>query len=130
VIVIDASAVLELLLRTGRADDVAATALTAEVRLHAPHLIDVEVIQALRRLVQLKQIGVDRAGQALDDFDQLLIERHSHRPLVARIWQLRESLTAYDGAYVALAEALEIPLLTCDAKLARSHGHGARIDVV
>jgi predicted nucleic acid-binding protein len=130
VIVIDASAVLELLLRTGRADDVAARALAAEARLHAPHLIDVEVAQALRRLVQLKQIGADRAGQALDDFDQLLIERHSHRPLVQRIWQLRESLTAYDGAYVALAEALDVPLLTSDAKLARSHGHQARIDVV
>jgi predicted nucleic acid-binding protein len=128
-IVIDASAVLELLLRTGRADDVAARALATEARLHAPHLIDVEVAQALRRLVQLKQIGLDRAEQALDDFGQLLIERHSHRALVVRIWQLRESMTAYDGAYVALAEALDLPLLTCDAKLGRSHGHRARIDV-
>lgn len=128
-IVIDASAVLELLLRTGRAESVGRSALAADERLHAPHLLDVEVTQALRRLVRLNGIGVERAGQALDDFEALLVERHSHHELVRRIWQLRESLTAYDGAYVALAEALDAPLLTCDAKLARSHGHRARIEL-
>lgn len=128
-IVIDASAVLELLLRTDRAENVARRALAADERLHAPHLLDVEVVQALRRMVRLKGIDVERTEQALEDFEGLLVERHSHHEFVHRIWQLRGSLTAYDGAYVALAEALDAPLLTCDAKVARAPGHRARIEL-
>ncbi|MCC6196671.1 MAG: type II toxin-antitoxin system VapC family toxin [Burkholderiales bacterium] len=128
-IVVDASAVLELLLRTGRAESIASRALAADARMHAPHLVDVEVAQALRRIVQLKGIDAQRAEEALDDLEGLFIERHPHRELVRRSWQLRESLTAYDAMYVALAEALDAPLLTCDARLARSHGHRARIEV-
>jgi predicted nucleic acid-binding protein len=60
----------------------------------------------------------------------LFIERASHQPLLGRVWQLRESMTAYDGAYVALAEALDAPVVTCDRKLARSHGHRARIELI
>jgi predicted nucleic acid-binding protein len=127
-IVVDASAILELLLGTERAESVAARALAPRERLQAPHLIDIEVVQALRRLVQLKAITAVRAEQALDDFAGFFIERHAHRELLPRIWELRESLTAYDGAYVALAEALDAPVLTCDAKLGRSHGHRARIE--
>jgi predicted nucleic acid-binding protein len=130
VIVVDASAVLELLLGTDRAERVAARILAPDERLDAPHLLDIEVAQALRRLVQLNGITVRRAEQALDDFAGLVIGRHSHRELLPRIWQLRDSLTAYDGAYVALAEALDAPVLTCDAKLGRAHGHRARIEVV
>ncbi len=129
-IVIDASAVLELLLQTKLADRLMERALGSEESLHAPHLLDIEVAHALRRLVQQNAITNDRAEQVLEDFSQLLIERHGHQPLTARIWQMRESLTAYDGAYVALAEALEAPLLTCDAKLARSHGHKASIELI
>jgi predicted nucleic acid-binding protein len=129
-IVVDASAILELLLGTDRADDVAARALAPGERLQAPHLVDIEVAQALRRLVQLKAITAVRAEQALDDFTGFVIERHPHRELLPRIWGLRESLAAYDGAYVALAEALDAPVLTCDAKLGRSHGHRVRIEVV
>lgn len=128
-IVVDASAILELILRTSRAANLGARALAADEQLHAPHLLDVEIAQALRRLVQLRSITTERAEQALDDFDGVLIERHAHRELVRRIWQLRGSVTAYDGAYVALAEALDAPLLTCDAKLGRSHGHRAKIEV-
>jgi predicted nucleic acid-binding protein len=98
--------------------------------MHAPHLLDLEVAQALRRLVHLKEVTRSRAQQALDDHAGLVIERYSHRELLARIWQLRQSVTAYDAAYVALAEALNAPLLTCDAKLGGSHGHRARIEVV
>jgi predicted nucleic acid-binding protein len=130
VIVVDASAILELLLGTARAEGVAARALAPRERLQAPHLVDIEVAQALRRLVQLKAIAAIRAEQALDDFAGFVIERHAHRELLPRIWELRESLTAYDGAYVALAEALDAPVLTCDAKLGRSHGHRARIEVI
>ena len=129
-IVIDASALLELLLGTDRAQKVAVRALASHERLHAPHLLDIEIAQALRRLVQLKDITPRRAEQALADFVGIALERYPHRDLLARIWQLRESVTAYDGAYVALAEALDAPLLTCDAKLARSHGHSARIEIV
>jgi predicted nucleic acid-binding protein len=98
--------------------------------MHAPHLLDIEVTQVLRRLVQRKEIAIARAEQALHDLAHLLIERHEHRALVPRVWQLRDSLTAYDAAYVALAEALEAPLLTCDAKLAGAHGHRATIEWV
>lgn len=129
-IVVDASAVLELLLGTERAERVAARLLAPDERLDAPHLLDIEVGQALRRLAQLNAITVLRAEEALADFASLVIERHAHRELLPRIWQLRDSLTAYDAAYVALAEALDAPVLTCDAKLGRAHGHRARIEVV
>ena len=129
-IVIDASTVIELILRTELGEKVEARALAPEERLHAPNLVDIEVTQVLRRMVQLKEISAVRAQEALDDHSELLIERAAHRELLPRIWQLRESLTAYDGAYVALAEALDAPLLTCDAKLARSHGHHARLELV
>jgi predicted nucleic acid-binding protein len=130
VIVVDASAVLELLLGTERAERVAARLLAPDERLDAPHLLDIEVGQALHRLAQLNAITVLRAEEALADFASLVIERHAHRELLPRIWQLGDSLTAYDAAYVALAEALDAPVLTCDAKLGRAHGHRARIEVV
>lgn len=126
-IVIDASAVLELLLQTGKGMQVSETALSPEQRLHAPHLIDVEVTQTLRRLTQSKAISAHRAAQALADFNDLGIERHSHQDLIPRLWELRNALSAYDASYVALAEALDTSLLTCDGKLARAHGHHARI---
>ena len=128
--VVDASAILELLLGTERAERVAARVLTPEERVDAPHLLDVEVAQALRRLVYLDELTAVRAEQALDDFASLVIERHSHRDLLPRMWQLRDSLTAYDAAYVALGEALDTPVLTCDAKLSRAHGHRAQIELV
>jgi predicted nucleic acid-binding protein len=129
-IVIDASAVLELLLGTDRADQIASRAFAAEEQLHAPHLLDVEITQALRRLVKLKEVTEPRARQALDDFSAMFILRYAHGEFLQRIWQLRNSVTAYDGVYVALSEALDAPLLTCDAKLGRSHGHRANIEVV
>jgi predicted nucleic acid-binding protein len=105
-------------------------ALEASERMHAPHLLDVDVTQVLRRLVQRKEVTAARAEQALDDLSKLVIERHEHQPLVSRVWQLRDSISAYDGVYVALAEALDAPLLTCDAKLAGAHGHHATIELV
>lgn len=98
--------------------------------MHAPQLLDIEITQVLRRLVRQKEITGARAQQVLDDLANLPIERHEHQALVPRIWQLRDSLSAYDGAYVALAEALAAPLLTCDAKLSGAHGHRARIELV
>jgi predicted nucleic acid-binding protein len=129
-IVVDASALLELLLGTDRAERVAARALASDERLHAPHLLDIEIAQALRRLVQLREVTLSRARQALDDYSAFVIERHAHQDLLQRIRQLRNSVTAYDAAYVALSEALAAPLLTCDVKLGRSHGHRAKVEVV
>jgi predicted nucleic acid-binding protein len=129
-IVIDASAVLELLLRTERGEQVEARALAAKETLAAPHLLDLEVAQGLRRLVASKGMTAPRAEQSLQDYANLRIERVGHLDLLPRIWQLRNSLSAYDAAYVALTEALGASLLTCDMKLARSHGHRARIEVV
>jgi len=129
-IVIDASAVLELVLRTGKGKSIEARVLVPEESLHAPHLIDVEVAQALRRLVQLKELPAVRARQALDDHAALHIKRASHEDMLDRLWELRESVTAYDATYVALAEALDAPLITCDSKLARSHGHRAIVELI
>jgi predicted nucleic acid-binding protein len=129
VIVLDASALLEILLRTPLAERLMDRALGASERMHAPHLLDVEVTQVLRRLVRLKEVTAARAEQALDDLSKLAIERHEHQSLVGRVWQLRDSISAYDGVYVALAEALDAPLLTCDAKLAGAHGHHATIEL-
>ena len=81
-------------------------------------------------MVQTKEINASRAQEALDDYAGLFIERMAHRGLLRRVWQLRESVTAYDAAYVVLSEVLDVPLLTCDAKLARSHGHRASIELV
>jgi predicted nucleic acid-binding protein len=129
-IVVDASAVLELLLQTALAERLATRVLDPAERLHAPHLLDIEVAHVLRRLVLRRQISPDRGELALDDFANLAIERHAHQPLVGRIWDLRDSLTAYDAAYVALAEGLHAPLLTCDRKLADARGHGAKIELI
>src|SRR5713101_30736 len=119
-----------MLLRTDRADRLMDRALGASKRLHSPHLLDIEVASAVRRLVQRKEITLVRAGQVFEDFAQLAIERHAHGLLLPRIWELRDAMTAHDGAYVALAEALGAPLLTCDGKLARAHGHRATIEMV
>ena len=129
-IVLDASTAVELVLQTPRAERIAARALHPAERLHAPHLIDIEVAQVMRRLVHAKEITVARADAALADFEGLVIERHGHRPLFRRVWGLRTSLSAYDATYVALAEALAAPMLTCDDKLARAHGHKAKIELV
>jgi predicted nucleic acid-binding protein len=129
-IVVDASAVLELLLRTARGLKVQERVLVSRESLHAPHLIDIEVTQTLRRLVNLKELSPVRAQQALEDHLALNIKRAEHKDLLERVWTLRDSVSAYDAAYVVLAEVLEAPFITCDAKLARAHGHNARIELI
>jgi predicted nucleic acid-binding protein len=126
--VIDASAVLDLLLGSGAAESVSSR--IEKTTLHAPELIDLEVLQILRRYRLHEGLGRSRAEEALADFSALRIHRHRHRLYVARIWELHENLTAYDAAYVVLAEVLQAPLLTSDGKLARSSGHRAQIDLV
>jgi predicted nucleic acid-binding protein len=118
VIVVDASAMLELLLRTPRGAQVAARLADPDESLYVPHLLDVEVVQVLRRYEARGVLTADEARAALDDLVALDVERSPHDLLLPRIWELRANLSAYDAAYVALAEALEATLVTCDAKLA------------
>lgn len=129
-IVIDASAAVELLLATVAGEKVAQVVSRKGATLHAPHLIDLEVLHVLRRLVQSGQMTAFRAGQARDDFADLRVQRYGHLALSERIWELRENATAYDAAYLALAEALPGTLLTCDAALANVPGIHARVEVV
>jgi predicted nucleic acid-binding protein len=126
-IVLDASAVVQLLtngpLRTALARELAARGESLAV----PHLLDVEAASALRRLAALERIDAHRSDRMLRRLAALPAERYEHVPLLARIWELRRNFTAYDAAYIALAEALGATLFTCDEKLAR--GHRARVAV-
>ncbi|HTU62430.1 MAG TPA: type II toxin-antitoxin system VapC family toxin [Polyangiales bacterium] len=127
---LDASAVIALLLGTDGASAVRSKINGAAQTLHAPHLLDVEVGQVLRRYCLFEGLAPERAELALQDLLALDIHRYSHEPMLARIWELRANLTAYDAAYVALAEVLPAPLLTLDARLARAAGHSARVTLV
>jgi predicted nucleic acid-binding protein len=129
VIVLDASAAVDLLVGTPAGGRVTQRILE-DGPVHAPHLLDVEVTSAFRRGVTRRVLDVVRAAEALDDFAHLSLVRHPHGPLLPRMWALRENLSAYDAAYVALAEELNAPLLTLDARLARTGGHRAKIDLV
>jgi predicted nucleic acid-binding protein len=128
--VIDASALLEVLLNRPAGKRLAQRWRDTEETLHAPHLIDLEVAQALRRYQAAGEMSAERARQALLVFAQMPLERHPHWPFLARIWELRRNLTAYDAAYLALAEALDAPLLTCDRALARAPGHRAIVELI
>ena len=126
-IVVDASAILELLLNTREASRVAERLFVAGETLHAPHLLDLEVAQVLRRYAAAGALTDERGDQALEDLGDLPLERYPHNLFLDRIWELRHNLTAYDAAYVALAEALAAPLVTRDAALARVR-HRARVE--
>ncbi|HWR14386.1 MAG TPA: type II toxin-antitoxin system VapC family toxin [Terriglobales bacterium] len=128
-IVLDASATVELLLMTPRGALVKQK-LHPDVILHAPHLIDVEVAHVLRRMVRLGEMSSTRATMALQDFHDLDIARYPHEPLLRRIWTLKDNISAYDAAYVALAEALGACLITCDARLGSAPGHAAKLVLV
>jgi predicted nucleic acid-binding protein len=121
VIVVDTSAVLAVL--AGRTPDRALVQrLTGDGDLHAPHLIDIEILQALRGLVRGGKLSLDRADDVRTDVADLTITRYGHEPLADRVWALRDNLTAYDAVFVALSEALGVPLITCDARLAAAPG--------
>ena len=129
-IVLDASAAVELLLQTTRGRAVASRIRPTAETVACPHLLDLEVVQVLRRYVQLELIPAQRAELAVIHLRQLDVDRHAHEPLLPRIWALRDNLTAYDASYVALAEVLQATLLTADAKLAAAPGHRASIELV
>jgi predicted nucleic acid-binding protein len=128
--VVDASAVLELLLRTDKAPRIERRLLAAGESLHAPHLLDLEVAQGLRRHAAAGDLSPERGQEALSDLVDLPLHRYPHDFLLPRIWELRRNVTAYDAAYLALAELLAAPFVTCDARLASAPGHAADVIVL
>jgi len=130
VIVVDASAVVETLLRSPVAGRIDARLFDSRETLHAPHLLDIEVMHVLRRQDGAGVLSPERAGEAMQDYADLPIRLYPHRDLLGRVWELRHALTAYDAVYVALAETLDAPLLTRDRRLANAKGHHARIELI
>jgi predicted nucleic acid-binding protein len=125
VIVIDASAMVEALI--GRdVETELLDALAGDVA--APHLLDIEVLSVLRRLLLAGKLEPDAGDEGRRDHFALTIHRHEAQPLAERIWQLRHRFTSYDAGYLALAEALDVPLFTCDGKL-DTDGHHAEVRV-
>ncbi len=129
-IVLDASAAIEWLLQSPAGIKIDERIFAPSESLHAPHLLDIEVAQVLRRYVREGTIGAERGRAALDDLGDLPLERYPHDFLMPRVWELRATLTAYDAVYVALAEVLGAPLLTRDRRIAAASGHHANVEVV
>lgn len=121
---------IEWLLETPIGTRVEARVFSRRESLCAPHLLDIEVAQVLRRYAMSRFITETRAQEALQDMIDFPISRYPHDVLLARVWELRTNLAAYDAAYVALAEALEAPLLTCDRRIALAPLHRARVEVI
>lgn len=129
--VLDASAVVEWLLGSERGNAVAsALADDPDGVFLAPDLLDVEVVQVFRRLAHDGAVSESRATASVALLERLPVDRRPTLPLLPRVWALRDNLTAYDATYVALAEALACPLLTCDARIRDTPVHGALIRVV
>jgi predicted nucleic acid-binding protein len=128
VIVVDASALLEVLLQTDAADAVERRLFSGST-LHAPHLLDLEIAQVLRRYERAGFLTAQRGREALEDLAGFAIERYPHNLFMSRVWALRANATAYDACYIALAEALDAPLVTMDRRLASVPGHGARVEI-
>jgi predicted nucleic acid-binding protein len=127
VIVVDTSAIVDLLLEIPP-NHALVNRLAGVSELHAPHLIDVEFLSVLRRLVGRKLLSSAQADIARKKFGQLSLYRYPHVVLADRVWALRDNITAYDACYVALAETLDLPLITSDNRLAGTVGHHARIE--
>lgn len=116
--IVDASALLEVLLRSPAASQLEAVMFEAAAGLHAPHLIDVEAAQVIREFALGGKISASIGADALADLAGFPLRRYPHDFLLPRIWELRHAISAYDASYVALAEVLDMPLLTRDARLA------------
>lgn len=128
-IVVDASVIVTALGDDGPDGDHARQRLRGE-RLAAPHLIDLEVASAWRRLVAAGALDSRRAQMALDDLQALRLDRVAHGPLLDRCWELRDNLTIYDAAYVVLAELLDVTLVTADRKLSNARGARSAVEVL
>lgn len=128
-IVLDASAVIDWLLQTAAGQRMESRIYSRSESLHAPHLLDVEVAQVLRRLVREAAVSAERADQALQDLLDLRLTRYPHFLFLPHIWRLRHNLSAYDAAYVALAAKLGATLMTRDARLATASARGVSIEL-
>jgi predicted nucleic acid-binding protein len=124
-LVLDASAAVDFLVRVADRGIWVEDRLGGISEVSAPALLDIEVASALRGLVRGRVVTARRAEQALDDLADFRVTRYPHGALLPRVWRLRNAMSAYDAAYVALAKALDVPLVTTDARLARAGGHGA-----
>jgi predicted nucleic acid-binding protein len=129
-IVLDASAAVDLVLQRDAFERIAARVEASGENIHVPHLIDLEVAGVLRRLVLQRVVSATRARDGLHDFTALAVWRYPATALLERIWELRANLTVFDAAYIALAEALEAPLVTTDARLAKAPGHRADVELL
>lgn len=129
-IVLDASALIELLLNTAAGQEVAFRIADPALGVHVPHLADIEVAQVLRRYASKGELPAKDAERALEDLQDLDLQRHAHEPLLERVWSLRQNLSAYDAVYVALAEVLDTVVLTCDRRLAKAPGLKGRVELV
>ena len=129
-IVIDASAMLDVLLRTPAAGAIEDRIFASGETLHAPHLLDLEVAQVLRRFTISGTMRADQGLSALEYLRDFRITRYAHTIFLPRIWELRANMTAYDAAFVALAESLGATLLTRDRKLSKAPGHDALIEYI
>jgi predicted nucleic acid-binding protein len=128
-IVLDASAVVDWLLQTPAGKRIEQRIYARKDTLHTVYLLDVEFAQVLRRLVREGTLARKRAEEAIEDLIAVRVTRYAPVLLLDRIWQLRQNLSAYDAAYVALAEELKAPLITRDQRLAAAPGHAATIEV-
>lgn len=128
-IVLDASAAVDWLLQTQAGQRIEQRIFARNETLHTVHLLDVEFAQVLRRLVRERKVTPSRAEEAIEDLTALRVTRYAPVLLLGRIWRLRQNLSAYDAAYVALAEALKAPLITRDQRLATAPAHGAAIEI-
>jgi predicted nucleic acid-binding protein len=129
VIVLDASAAVDWLLQTSAGQRIEKRIYAGKESLHAPHLLDLEFTQVLRRLVREGTVPAYRAEQAVDDLLDLRITRYPHVLLLPEIWRFRHNLSAYDAAYVVLAEQLGAALVTRDRRLASASGHRAMVEL-
>lgn len=128
-IVLDASAAVDWLLRTAAGQQIERRIYAQSETLHTVHLLDVEFAQVLRRLVRERTLTAKRAEEAIEDLGALRLTRYAPVLLLDRIWRLRQNLSAYDAAYVALAEELQAPLITRDRRIASAPGHSAAVEV-
>ena len=129
-IVLDASAAIEWLIKSSKGTKVDRRLFSRPVTIHVPHLLDVEIAQVLRRYVRERIMTASRGEEALQDLHYLPLDRYPHDILMPRVWELRAALTAYDAVYVALAELLDAPLVTCDRKIGLASGHHAAVEVI
>jgi len=130
VIVIDSSALLAALLRTSAAEAARQHLFAPNQSLHAPHLLDVEIAHVIRRYTMSRELEEERGRGALVTLAAFPIRRYPHELLLPRVWQLRDNFSAYDGVYVALAEALDAALLTSDRRFASAAGRFVSVELI